>query len=526
MHWAGWGIPNDMPVPPGGDGPVPPWTDLKFNPLGIYNLRRRLGALCQEPGVFMHHKDRFLSSDIAWFSGGLHNDGQHSTSRDTFHSLFHTARDNTGTGEPATKLRNKLRDSVCDLMFDTVSFALFLVMAYTQINIQATLWDRAYGGYTMVLHVDGTTPPKALATPEHLKAHVYLPPNLITEFPDSHEPIARIVQSFIEAVGVPTVMRWRRAAVSNGWSLSQTQSGIYSTPAMTHLPLIPEPVRPTSSYYVFPGRPYGSLQSTTQHSSSDTHPSIRSMGNLLPPSQHDADYRDHGSLYEDPQLELAQVLDENSQLKEELQQALEREAKNEAVIKNLRRGLRELVERQEGPGRDEGLSVSTQIGGPIGGLPKIRTTSNNPSSVTTSRPFASPTTTRTTPAPPQRSPTRHSASHHPSYQNPSSPSKPRVWPAAVSHQVHFPESHTPSSPGFPLGGLQSFGPLCETFIEENALGDRLHRRLWELFESTLTSKWHQTIIGWFSSYDEETALHLADGLYHAMCHDSKAKDEY
>jgi hypothetical protein len=91
MRWTGWRVPNDMPIPPGGDGPiVPHWSDLKFNPLGIYNLRRRLGALSHEPGTFMRYKQNFLHSDIAWFTTGLHNDGQHGTARDTFHSLFHT----------------------------------------------------------------------------------------------------------------------------------------------------------------------------------------------------------------------------------------------------------------------------------------------------------------------------------------------------------------------------------------------------------------------------------------------------
>jgi hypothetical protein len=121
MHWSGWGTHIDIPVPPGGTGDVPAWSDLKFNPLGIYNLRRRLGALQHEPGVFMRYKSNFASSDVAWFSAGMHNDGQHMTPRDTYHPLFMTAREHTGTGESATRLRNKLRDSVRDEIFDMVS---------------------------------------------------------------------------------------------------------------------------------------------------------------------------------------------------------------------------------------------------------------------------------------------------------------------------------------------------------------------------------------------------------------------
>jgi hypothetical protein len=101
-----------------------------------------------------------------------------------------------------------LRDTVRDHVFDLVRPGFHLSYDVADRHGQATLWDRAYGGYTMVVHVDGTTPPKAPALPEYLKAHVYLPPNLVSEFTDSHRPIASIVQSFIEAVGVPTVLRW------------------------------------------------------------------------------------------------------------------------------------------------------------------------------------------------------------------------------------------------------------------------------------------------------------------------------
>jgi hypothetical protein len=185
----------------------------------------------------------------------------------------------------------------------------------------------------MILHVDGTTAPKALALPEHLKAHVYLPPNLLAEFVDSHETIAQIVQSFIEVVGVPTVIRWRRAAVSTGWSLSQQQSGTYSTPSNVHLPLIPAPIQPTSSYYIFPGRPSGSLQSVSEPSSPDTHFSVLSgTHENSQGSRHD---EDHCSLYEDQSSELARLLGENRQLREQLRQAEERNAANEVLVANL-----------------------------------------------------------------------------------------------------------------------------------------------------------------------------------------------
>jgi hypothetical protein len=83
--------------------------------------------------------------------------------------------------------------------------------------------------------------------------------------------IASIVQSFIETVGVPTVMRWRRAAMNNNWLL--TQSGNLPGPSNNNLPTVPNPVTPSSSYYIFPGRLHGSLQTASQLPPSGSHTS-------------------------------------------------------------------------------------------------------------------------------------------------------------------------------------------------------------------------------------------------------------
>lgn len=122
MNWSGWGTPVDIPVPLGGESNVlPRWSELKFNPLGLFNLRRHLGAFPAEQGIFMRYKHRFLGSDIAWFSAGLHKDGNHATPSNTYHSLFSTARQHTPTGNVGTKIRNELRDSVKSMVFDMVS---------------------------------------------------------------------------------------------------------------------------------------------------------------------------------------------------------------------------------------------------------------------------------------------------------------------------------------------------------------------------------------------------------------------
>jgi hypothetical protein len=66
------------------------------------------------------------------------------------------------------------------------------------------------------------------------------------------------------------------------------------------------------------------------------------------------------------------------------------------------------------------------------------------------------------------------------------------------------------------GAIQSFGSSCEAFIEENNLRDILHSQLFELFNCTLPTKWHQEILGWFADYDKSTTLALVNGLYDVM----------
>jgi hypothetical protein len=146
------------------------------------------------------------------------------------------------------------------------------------VKIQATTWDHADGGSTIILHVEGTTIPGTPPLPEYLKADVYLPPHLIDETPDCHHPIAAIVQTFIEEIGVPTVNQWSRAAHNLGWSLNQ--KGPITTPS-NHFPhLIPPPVSSGSAHYNFRGCPYGLLSTPT--SAPILHPSASSSATAPP----------------------------------------------------------------------------------------------------------------------------------------------------------------------------------------------------------------------------------------------------
>jgi hypothetical protein len=55
-------------------GPPPAWSQLKFNPVGLYSLRCHLGLIPQEPGIFQHYQQSFLAAEIAWFAAGLSED--------------------------------------------------------------------------------------------------------------------------------------------------------------------------------------------------------------------------------------------------------------------------------------------------------------------------------------------------------------------------------------------------------------------------------------------------------------------
>ena len=63
--------------------------------------------------------------------------------------------------------------------------------------------------------------PGAPHLPECLKADVYLPPHLVDEHPECHLPIAAMVQTFIEEIGIPTVNRYIAAGHEFGWTFPQ-----------------------------------------------------------------------------------------------------------------------------------------------------------------------------------------------------------------------------------------------------------------------------------------------------------------
>ncbi|KAJ6612065.1 hypothetical protein B0H10DRAFT_2054074, partial [Mycena sp. CBHHK59/15] len=216
------------------------WTQYCPHPVGhspirltrALHLRRHLGVLKLQPGVFLQNQSRFLVSDIAWFAGGASTDGCHIPDSGFFPE-FDDVRETLPVGTVGSNARKDLNMRIQHVVFDL-----------------ATLWDRSFGGSTIVLHVEGTTVPN---TPVQRNTSAAPP----TSHRRCHGPIAQIAQTFIESVGVPTVNKWFSNARARGWPLTQSGNGARRNPTSTTL--IPEPNGGDSAHYKFLGRPVGAL---------------------------------------------------------------------------------------------------------------------------------------------------------------------------------------------------------------------------------------------------------------------------
>ncbi|KAJ7823340.1 hypothetical protein B0H14DRAFT_3730354 [Mycena olivaceomarginata] len=245
-----WGLPGvTIPLPLNSNREYPrlqplAWANLKFNPLGLYDLRRRLGVLTKEPGVFVTFQHRFRAADLAWLAAGASADAAgHKVPSQRFFPEQRELRNSLPPGDAGSDARRYFEQEVKTLIWDLGVFFF-----------QVTMWDRTFGGTTIILHANGTCVPGTPALLEYFKAIGYLPPVFLKEHPGSHLAVAHIAQTFIEYVGVPTAVRWTLAGKNEGWPLKQKGDVRTPTPPTALLPF------PTSdTTYFFPGRPYQSL---------------------------------------------------------------------------------------------------------------------------------------------------------------------------------------------------------------------------------------------------------------------------
>ncbi|KAJ6518454.1 hypothetical protein DFH09DRAFT_1331938 [Mycena vulgaris] len=206
-----WNAPQHaiLPTAPPSNGGYPatnplPLHRLQFTPLGLYDLRRRIGVFSSQPSLWNPYRRCWLSADLAWFVSGVSEDNQHHPGAgDGFFPEFHALRDSLPpknvAGDAGIIARKSFHEAIRKLIWDL-----------------ATMLDRTFGSTTMIMHSAGTTMPGTPAAPEYLRCSVYLPPLFLRHHPDSHQPISEIVQLYINFVGIPTVLKWKDNAKKCG----------------------------------------------------------------------------------------------------------------------------------------------------------------------------------------------------------------------------------------------------------------------------------------------------------------------
>ncbi|KAF9470953.1 hypothetical protein BDN70DRAFT_939304 [Pholiota conissans] len=229
--WRTAGVNIPPPTAQSLTQPVPKrFSDLRFSPDGTYDLRRMQDAVPEYPGEYSNHQDQFNGSDIAWFATNCSTDNRQVIGPNEYHPVLeHIFSDKFGP-----ESRRKLREQTQKLVLDA-----------------ATLWDRAFGGSTIVIHVDPPTSLGIPTAPEHLKAITYLPPIVVSELPQAHQAIADIVQSFIVNVGLHTKTRWER--LKKPYLPNKSRKKLPLEPTISSDP-IPPPLLAGSSLYLFQGR--------------------------------------------------------------------------------------------------------------------------------------------------------------------------------------------------------------------------------------------------------------------------------
>lgn len=214
----------------------------------------------------------------------------------------------------------------------------------------------------MVIHVEGATIPGAPNLPEYLKADVYLPPHLVNERPESHVPIAAMVQTFIEEIGIPTVNRYTAAGRKFGWTFTQNPSS-HPIPSSQNLALIPPPAKTGSAHYVFRGRPYGSIPSLglpPEHFNSDPCRPMPASPTSTPTSSQSESTDWYFPDEPDPvELALINAAEKLADLESGLEMAALREANYIKEISNLRNELYTTLRQQEARSAEDNSS-STQ----------------------------------------------------------------------------------------------------------------------------------------------------------------------
>ena len=118
QHWN-WGIPVAIPEPPNAGAQPLGWDDLKFNQIGLFDIRRRIGVFASEPGVYDKHRTQFNAADLAWFASGLSTDIIQLT-QNVFTHEFNILRQGMPSGQTSSQVWAVIHTRIQKLTFDLV----------------------------------------------------------------------------------------------------------------------------------------------------------------------------------------------------------------------------------------------------------------------------------------------------------------------------------------------------------------------------------------------------------------------
>ncbi|KAJ6544750.1 hypothetical protein DFH09DRAFT_1088310 [Mycena vulgaris] len=138
-----WNTPGVHICQPLTRMPIPaqptPWSELAFDPLSLFDLRRHLGARMNEPGRFMASQFQFHAADIAFLAGGASGDGRHAPPTvDEFFPEFMRLREVTPPGTADSQTLGNTEHKV------------FSELVRRTIWDLATKWDCVLGSTTVI----------------------------------------------------------------------------------------------------------------------------------------------------------------------------------------------------------------------------------------------------------------------------------------------------------------------------------------------------------------------------------------
>lgn len=127
-----WGVPNiSVPIPASRDE-IPltpkPLGEVEFTPVGIYDVRRNLGAAVPH---FNRLRHRYAAADLAFVASGASEDGHHQTAPTEFFPEFWSLYDSQPMGRPGQLARKDFGERCRRSLFDLVHIFSLLFLGDT-----------------------------------------------------------------------------------------------------------------------------------------------------------------------------------------------------------------------------------------------------------------------------------------------------------------------------------------------------------------------------------------------------------